>query len=56
MYMYLAIFDCKVSTILFHYISDKEQRSVYYINKAMVNAETKYSNMEQMTLALRSVT
>ncbi|RVW75399.1 hypothetical protein CK203_062316 [Vitis vinifera] len=32
----------------------KEQRPVYYVSKAMVDGETRYSKMEQTTLALRS--
>ncbi|RVW75639.1 Transposon Ty3-G Gag-Pol polyprotein [Vitis vinifera] len=39
---------------LFRCISNKEQRPLYYITKAMVDAETRYSKMEQTTLALRS--
>ena len=55
LYMYLAGFDCAVSAILFCYVKDKEQRPVYYVSKAMVDAKTRYSKMEQTTLALRSV-
>ena len=29
LYMYLAVFDCAVSVVLFRYVNDKEQRSVY---------------------------
>ncbi|KAL6331609.1 hypothetical protein AAG906_011549 [Vitis piasezkii] len=35
LYMYLAVYDCV----------DKEQKPVYYISKAMVDAETWYSKM-----------
>ena len=52
--MYLVVSDWVVSAVLFRYILDKHQRLVYYINKAMVDVEIKYSNMEQMALALRS--
>ena len=55
LYMYLAVSDCAISVILFRCVNDKEQRSVYYVSKAMVNAKTRYSNMEYTTLALRSV-
>ena len=54
LYMYLAVSDWVVNVVLFHYILDKEQRLVYYINKAMDNVEIRYSKMEQMALALRS--
>ena len=39
---------------MFHYIPNKEKMFVYYINKAMAGAETKYSKTEQTALALRS--
>ena len=52
--MYLTISNWVVNVVLFRYISDKEQRHVYYINKVMVDVETRYSKMEQTTLALRS--
>ena len=54
LYMYLAMFDCAISVVLFHYIRDKEQRLVYYVNKAMVDVKTRYSKMEQTNLALKS--
>ena len=52
--MYLAVSDYAVSVVLFRHIKNKEQRHVYYISKAMVDAETWYSKMEQTTLALKS--
>ena len=52
--MYLTVSNWAVNAVLFCYISDKEQRHVYYINKAMVDVETRYSKMEQTTLALRN--
>lgn len=55
LYMYLAISNCAISIVLFRHISDKEQRHVYYISKAMVDAETRYSKMEHIALGLRSV-
>ena len=55
MYIYLAISDCAVSAVLFRYVKDKEQRLVYYVSKTMVDAETRYSKIEQIALALISV-
>lgn len=52
--MYLVVFDCAVKAVLFRYVDDKEQRPVYYVIKAMVDAETQYSKMEQIALALKS--
>ncbi|KAL6345085.1 hypothetical protein AAG906_013568 [Vitis piasezkii] len=53
-YMYLVMFNYAVDVVMFHHIRDKEQRLIYYLSKAMVNAETRYSKMEQTTLALKS--
>ena len=55
LYMYLTVSNCTVSAILFHHVKDKEQRPIYYVSKAMVDAKTRYSKMEQTTLALKSV-
>ena len=52
--MYLAVSDYAFNAILFHHVSDKEQRHVYYVSKEMVDVETQYSKMEQMTLALKN--
>ena len=52
--MYLVVSDWVVSAVLFRCILDKEQRFVYYINKAMADMEIRYSKMEQMALDLRS--
>lgn len=53
LYMYLVVSNCAVSVVLFRFISEKEQKPIYYISKAMVDAETRYSKMEQTALALR---
>lgn len=55
LYMYLAVSDCVVNAVLFHHVKDKEQRPVYYASKAMVDAKTWYSKIEQTTFALKSV-
>ena len=52
--MYLAMFDIAVSVVLFYYVNNKKKKPIYYVSKAMVDAETRYSKMEQTTLALRS--
>ncbi|KAL6313284.1 hypothetical protein AAG906_005551 [Vitis piasezkii] len=53
-YMYLAISDYAVSVVIFWHIRDKEQRFIYYVSKAMVDAETRYSQVEQIALALKN--
>ena len=52
--MYLAVSDWAVSAVLFRCPSCKEQKHVYYISRVMANAETRYSNIKQTVLALRS--
>ena len=54
LYMYLVVFDCAISVILFRHIQDKEQRLVYYVSKAMVDAKTRYSRIKKITLALKT--
>ena len=49
--MYLVVSDYVVSVLLFQYIQDKEQKLVYYVSKAMIDVEIRYSRMEQTTLA-----
>ena len=53
--MYLVVSDCAVSVVLFRHEKDKEHKPVYNVIKAMVDTETRYYKMEQMTLALKSV-
>ena len=52
--MYLAVSNYAVNVVLFHCIKDKKQRLIYYVSKAMVDAKTRYSNIEQIAFALRS--
>ena len=53
--MYLVVSDYAFSTIMFHQIQDKEKMLVYYVSKAMVDIETRYSQVEQTALALKDV-
>ena len=54
LYMYLAVFDCTISVVLFCHVKDKEQRLVYYVTKTRVDVETQYSIIEQTTWAMKS--
>ena len=45
LYMYLVVYDCVVSVVLFRRVKENEQKPVYYISKAMVDAKTWYSKM-----------
>ncbi|RVX19371.1 Retrovirus-related Pol polyprotein from transposon 297 [Vitis vinifera] len=56
LYMYLAVTDWAVSAVLLRSLSPREQRPVYFISKALADAETRYSRMEQTDLALRTAT
>ena len=51
--MYLAVSDYVVIVVLFLHIWDKGQRPIYYVGKAMIGAETQYSQVEQTTLTLK---
>ena len=55
LYLYLAVTDWAVSAVLLLSLSPKEKRPVYFISKALADAETIYSRMEQTVLALRTV-
>ena len=52
--MYIAVSDWAVSAVLFHCPSRKEHKLIYYISRAMTDAETRYSKIEQTALVLRS--
>ena len=52
--MYLVVSDYAINIVLFHHVKDKEQMPIYYVSKAMIDVETRYSKMEQTTLALKS--
>ena len=54
LYMYLAMSDWAVNAALFRCPTHKEHKPVYYVNRAMVDVETRYSKIEQTALALRS--
>ena len=48
--MYLSIFDHVVSVVLLR--DQGMQHPVYYINKTLVDAETRYLPLEKLVLAL----
>ena len=50
LFMYLSMFDHAVSAVL---LRDRGmQQLIYYINKTLVDAETRYLPLEKMVLAL----
>ncbi|XP_034711358.1 uncharacterized protein LOC117933893 [Vitis riparia] len=54
LYMYLVVTDWAVSAVLLRSLSPRDQRPVYFISKALADAETRYSRMEQTALVLRT--
>ena len=54
LYMYLAVLDWAVSAVLFRCPTHREQKPIYYVSRALADAETRYSKIEQTTLALRN--
>lgn len=53
--MYLTVSYCVVNIVLFQHIRDNEQRLIYYVSKVMVDAKMRYSQVEQIALALKIV-
>ena len=51
LFMYLAVSEVAVSAILFC-DENKKQRPVFYLSKTLLDAETRYSAVEKMVLAL----
>ena len=49
--MYLAVSEVAVSAVLFHE-ENKKQRPVFYVSRMLLDAETRYSAVEKMVLAL----
>ena len=53
LYIYLSVSETAVSAALFKEDEDKKQKPVFYVSKSLLEAETRYSRLEQMALALR---
>ena len=51
LFLYLAVSDTAVSIVL---VREEEgsQHLVYYVSKALLDAETRYSRLEKLALAL----
>ena len=56
LFVYLAISDVSVSAALFKEDENKKQRPVFFVSKSLADTETRYSHLEQATLALRVAT
>ena len=51
--MYLAVSDVSVSAALFKEDESKKQRPVYFVNKSLADAESRYNHLEQVALVLQ---
>ena len=49
--MYLPVSDVALSAVLFRE-ENKKQRLVFYVSRMLLDAETRYSAVEKMVLAL----
>ena len=52
LYLYLSASTTVVSATLVRLNFDKQQRLVYFINKALTEVETRYSDFERVVLML----
>ncbi|XP_022859188.1 uncharacterized protein LOC111379980 [Olea europaea var. sylvestris] len=53
--MYLAVLETAVSRVLVRQ-EDEKQLPIYYVSKALLDAETRYSQLEKLALSLVSAT
>ena len=56
LFMYLAVSDIAVSVVLFKEGEDGRQSPVFFVNKSLANAKTRYNHLEQAALALQTTT
>ena len=54
LYLYLAASDAAVSATLFKECENTRLRPVFFVNKSLSDAETRYSRLEHVALALRT--
>ena len=54
LYLYLAASDIAVSAALFKECGDAKLRPVFFVSKSLTDAKTRYTHLEQATLALRT--
>ena len=53
LFIYLVGLDVSVSAALFKEDENRKQRPVFFVNKSLADAETRYSHLKQAALALR---
>ena len=54
LYLYLAASEIAVSAALFKECEDAKLRPLFFVSKSLTDAETRYTRLEQATLALRT--
>ena len=54
LYLYLAASEIAVSAALFKECEDAKLRPVFFVSKSLTDAETRYTHLEQVALALRT--
>ena len=52
-YLYIVVYDVSVSATLFKEDEHWKQRPIFFIRKSLSESETRYTRLEQATLALR---
>ena len=56
LFVCLEVSDVLVSAALFKEDENRKQRTVFFVSKSLADVETRYSHLEQTTLALRIAT
>ena len=54
-YLYIAVSDVSVSVVLFKEDEHQKQRPIFFVRKSLSETETRYTRLEQATLALTIV-
>ena len=54
LYLYLAALEIAVSAALFKECGDAKLWPVFFVSKSLTDAETRYTHLEQVALALRT--
>ena len=55
LYLYLAASDIAVNAALFKECGDAKLRPVFFVSKSLTDAETRYSHLERVALALQTI-
>ena len=53
LYLYLTVSNVSMSATLFKEYGNQKQRPVFFVRKSLSEVETRYTRLEQATLALR---